>query len=108
MNLMLNGMDAMVVSVSDTGGGIAADELKEIFNTFVTTKAEDTGMRPVALRSEAFATPQEFLNSKPPTLPGCPVLDVRLQGSRLDCQPRLAKAEVTIPIISSPDTVMSQ
>ncbi len=62
MNLMLNGMEAMserggelkistrpeggevMVSVSDTGVGIPADKLEEIFNAFVTTKAGGTGM----------------------------------------------------------------
>ena len=54
----------------------------------------------VALRSEAFATPQEFLDSKRADCPGCLVLDVRLPGmSGLDCQRRLAEAGVTIPII---------
>jgi FixJ family two-component response regulator len=54
----------------------------------------------VALRSEAFATPQEFLESKRPDCPGCLVLDVRLPGmSGLDCQRVLAEAGVTIPII---------
>lgn len=54
----------------------------------------------VALRSEAFATPQEFLDSKRADRPGCLVLDVRLPGmSGLDCQRRLAEAGVTIPII---------
>jgi FixJ family two-component response regulator len=54
----------------------------------------------VALRSEAFASPQEFLDNKPADCPSCLVLDVRLPGmSGLDCQRRLAEAGVTIPII---------
>jgi FixJ family two-component response regulator len=54
----------------------------------------------VALRSEAFATPKEFLDSKHADCHGCVVLDVRLPGmSGLDCQSRLAEAGVTIPII---------
>jgi PAS domain S-box-containing protein len=62
MNLMLNGMEAMsaragaltisargedgtvLVSVSDTGVGIPADKLDDIFNAFVTTKVGGTGM----------------------------------------------------------------
>ena len=62
MNLMLNGMEAMserggelkistrreggevLVSVSDTGVGIPADKMEEIFSAFVTTKAGGTGM----------------------------------------------------------------
>jgi FixJ family two-component response regulator len=54
----------------------------------------------VALRSEGFATPQEFLDHKPADCPGCLVLDVRLPGmSGLDCQRGLAEAGVAIPII---------
>jgi steroid delta-isomerase-like uncharacterized protein len=62
MNLMLNGIEAMserggrlkigtqreggevMVSVSDTGVGIPADKMEEIFNAFFTTKAGGTGM----------------------------------------------------------------
>jgi FixJ family two-component response regulator len=54
----------------------------------------------VALRSEAFATPQEFLDSKRADRPGCLVLDVRLPGmSGLDFQRALAEAGVSLPII---------
>jgi FixJ family two-component response regulator len=54
----------------------------------------------VALRSEAFATPQEFLDSKRAGCPGCLVLDVRLPGmSGLDFQRALAEAGVSLPII---------
>jgi FixJ family two-component response regulator len=54
----------------------------------------------VALRSEAFATPQEFLDRKRADCSGCMVLDVRLPGmSGLDFQRRLTEAGVTIPII---------
>jgi Response regulator len=54
----------------------------------------------VALPSEAFATPQEFLDHQRIDCSGCLVLDVRLPGmSGLDCQRRLAEAGVTIPII---------
>lgn len=54
----------------------------------------------VALRSVAFATPQEFLASKRTDCPGCLVLDVRLPGmSGLDFQRALAEAGVSLPII---------
>ena len=62
MNLMLNGMEAMSerggelqlstrleggevrVSVSDSGVGIPADQMEDIFNAFFTTKAGGLGM----------------------------------------------------------------
>jgi PAS domain S-box-containing protein len=62
MNLMLNAIEALgeaageliirtrsadgelVVSVSDTGVGLSADTLKQIFSAFFTTKAAGTGM----------------------------------------------------------------
>jgi FixJ family two-component response regulator len=52
------------------------------------------------LRSEAFATAEEFLRSKRPDGPGCLVLDVRLPGiNGLDFQQELADAGIRIPII---------
>jgi FixJ family two-component response regulator len=57
-------------------------------------------LKSVDLRSEVFATPQEFLRSKRPDAPSCLVLDVRLPGvSGLDFQQELADAGVQIPII---------
>ena len=54
----------------------------------------------VALRSEAFATTQEFLASQRADCPGCLVLDVRLPGmSGLDFQRALAEAGVSLPVI---------
>jgi FixJ family two-component response regulator len=57
-------------------------------------------LKSVGLRTETFASPQEFLRSKHPQGPSCLVLDVRLQGvSGLDFQRELADAGVRIPII---------
>ena len=54
----------------------------------------------VALRSQSFAEPQEFLESKRADCPSCLVLDVRLPGlSGLDFQRALAEAGVRLPII---------
>ena len=54
----------------------------------------------VALKSEAFATPQEFLASPRAERPGCLILDVRLPGmSGLDFQRALSEAGVAIPIV---------
>jgi FixJ family two-component response regulator len=51
------------------------------------------------LRSEGFATPQEFLNNRLDS-PGCLVLDVRLRGvSGLDFQGKLAEMGLQIPIV---------
>jgi len=57
-------------------------------------------LKSVGLRSEAFATPQEFLQSKRSEGPSCLILDVRLPGlSGLDFQQELADAGFQIPII---------
>jgi len=57
-------------------------------------------LKSVGLRSEAFATPQEFLQSKRSDGPNCLILDVQLPGlSGLDFQQALADAGFQIPII---------
>jgi FixJ family two-component response regulator len=57
-------------------------------------------LKSVGLRTESFATPEEFLQRRLPDSPNCLVLDVRLPGmSGLDVQGRLIEAGVRIPII---------
>jgi FixJ family two-component response regulator len=57
-------------------------------------------LKSVGLRSETFASPQEFLHSKQVDGPSCLVLDVRLPGvNGLDFQRQLADQGVRIPII---------
>jgi FixJ family two-component response regulator len=54
----------------------------------------------VGLQARAFASPQEFLESKRPDAPGCLVLDVRLPGmSGLTFQKELVKEGITLPVI---------
>ena len=54
----------------------------------------------VGLQARLFASPQEFLHTKPPDIPGCLVLDVRLPGmSGLTFQNELAKAGIALPVI---------
>jgi len=69
---------------------------------------DDAGMRAAiqgllkteGLRSEGFATPQEFLSGSRLDRPGCLVLDVRLHGvSGLDLQGKLTEMGLQIPII---------
>src|SRR5262245_32798882 len=57
-------------------------------------------LKTVGLRSEIFATPQEFLGRARPDGPSCLVLDVRLPGMNgLQVQRELTKAAMPIPII---------
>ena len=54
----------------------------------------------IGLSVRAFASAQEFLQSKRPDVPSCLVLDVRLKGlSGLDLQKRLITGNIDIPII---------
>ena len=57
-------------------------------------------LRSVGLRSEAFATAQDFLQRKPYDGPSCLILDVRLPGiSGLELQHKLIEAGLHIPVI---------
>jgi FixJ family two-component response regulator len=57
-------------------------------------------LKSVGLRSETFATPQGFLDSRRPDGPSCLILDVRLPGvSGLDFQRELENTGIRIPII---------
>jgi FixJ family two-component response regulator len=57
-------------------------------------------LKSVGLRSESFASPQEFLENWRSNGPSCLVLDVRLPGvSGLDVQHHLAEAGVHVPVI---------
>jgi len=57
-------------------------------------------LQSVGLRSECFATAEEFLQISPPDGPSCLILDVRLPGiNGLDFQHRLADAGVHTPIV---------
>jgi len=57
-------------------------------------------LKSASLRSESFATAEEFLRSKRPEGPSCLVLDVSLPGvNGLEFQRQLADAGIQIPII---------
>jgi FixJ family two-component response regulator len=57
-------------------------------------------IRSVGLNVEAFASADEFLESRRPDVPGCLILDVRMPGlSGLDLQRDLTEANIHIPII---------
>jgi FixJ family two-component response regulator len=93
----------MVTQRSSSAKAVASTERPIVF-----VVDDDASMRQalarlfqsVQLRAEAFASPQEFLQSERPNVPSCLVLDVRLPGvSGLDFQAELAKADLRIPIV---------
>lgn len=54
----------------------------------------------VGLKVEAFGSAPQLLQAKPPQVPSCLVLDIRLPGvSGLDLQSELAKANIQTPVI---------
>ncbi|HKM99394.1 MAG TPA: response regulator transcription factor [Candidatus Binataceae bacterium] len=57
-------------------------------------------LQSVGLEARVFKSPQEFLKSARPDVPGCLVLDVRLPGqSGLEFQRTLAGSDVDLPIV---------
>jgi RNA polymerase sigma factor (sigma-70 family) len=63
-------------------------------------KALDSLIRSLGLQVELFGSPQDFLQSKPPKVASCLILDIRLPGvSGLEFQRKLAEANNPIPII---------
>jgi FixJ family two-component response regulator len=78
-----------------------ADPTVNIVDDDELVRASIQGMlKSVGLRSEAFATPQEFLQSQRSDGPSCLILDVHLPGlSGLDFQQELTDAGFQIPII---------
>jgi FixJ family two-component response regulator len=57
-------------------------------------------LRSVGLQIRAFASPQAFLESERPNVPGCLILDVRLPGySGLEFQRELSEVGIELPII---------
>jgi RNA polymerase sigma factor (sigma-70 family) len=63
-------------------------------------KALDSLIRSVGLQVELFGSAREFLQRKPPKVPSCLILDIRLPGiSGLDFQRKLAEDNNPIPVI---------
>jgi FixJ family two-component response regulator len=57
-------------------------------------------IRSIGLQVQLFGSAKEFLSGKPPELPSCMTLDIRLPGlSGLDLQRHVAEAGMRIPII---------
>jgi FixJ family two-component response regulator len=57
-------------------------------------------VRSIGFSVQSFESARDFLGSRPPNVPSCLVLDVRMPGlSGLDLQRELAEAGVHIPII---------
>ena len=79
----------------------AAAPVVFVLDDDVAVRAAIQGMlTSVGLRSETFATREEFLHSERPEGPSCLVLDVRLPGvNGLDLQRELADAGVRMPVI---------
>src|SRR5580700_3430199 len=65
---------------------------------FIVARGGESLVRSVGLRVRAFASPQEFAESKQSDVPGCLVLDVRLPGmSGLTLHRELLNEGVTLP-----------
>ena len=81
----MNNVDEMVFVIDDD------ESIREALKSLI---------RSVGLSVETFASAHEFLQSQPPDVPACLILDVRMPGlSGLDLQRELSEANINIPII---------
>ena len=56
--------------------------------------------RSVGLRAELFTSASEFMQRRPPPVPSCLVLDVRLPGlSGFELHAELTKAKICVPVV---------
>lgn len=63
-------------------------------------EALDSLLRSIGLRTQLFASPEEFLQNPTPDAPCCLILDVRLPGrSGLDFIQELRREKINIPVI---------
>ena len=99
---MKNGTRAMVKGVS-SGRSVPAGEEPIVFvidDDPLTRGSLSSLFRSVGLGVKAFASATEWLESPPPAVPSCLVLDVRLPRlSGFDLQTELSRLGVNIPII---------
>ena len=83
------------------GGPSAGDPIVLIVDDDPSMRRALTNLfQSVGLKVEAFSSAAEIMEAKPPAVPSCLVLDIRLPGSSgLDLQADLAKANIHTPII---------
>ncbi|BBB95661.1 FixJ family two-component response regulator [Bradyrhizobium elkanii] len=93
----------MVTGRAASPSGLASSEDPIVFVVDDDASVRDALsnlFRSVGLRTAAFGSAHEFLQRKPPDVPSCLILDIRLpRVSGLDFQAELAKVGIHIPII---------
>ncbi|MCP1974580.1 response regulator transcription factor [Bradyrhizobium elkanii] len=93
----------MVTGRAASPSGLASSEDPIVFVVDDDASVRDALsnlFRSVGLRTATFGSAHEFLQRKPPDVPSCLILDIRLpRVSGLDFQAELAKVGIHIPII---------